>query len=78
MQLWAVTWQYGGKHYLVDHDDSVTAVEHAGLLAERGRDEIVVTMHEWEVPEDVRRRVLERIQARIAAEEGSRLLEMMG
>lgn len=67
MTTWAVCWTWRGARHLIDVDDEREAAMLGALLAESGREEVVILWSGWEPPADVAQRVRERIEARLRA-----------
>ncbi|GIW17426.1 MAG: hypothetical protein KatS3mg064_0583 [Tepidiforma sp.] len=63
---WMVTWMTAwGSSALVDLDTEADALAMARGLAELGRRDVRVTRCEYEVDEDLRRRIWQRVQDRL-------------
>lgn len=68
MTAYIVTWRYRSTKYVLDFDDEALALKCSIELAEAGRLEIAITKVDYEPDPEVKARVWQRINDRLAME----------
>lgn len=68
MNVYMVSWRYRSTPYVIDFDDEAMALKAAIDLAEGSRIEIAITKVDYEPDPEVKARIWQRIQDRMAME----------